>query len=442
MKTYQHYINGALCDPASGEWFDSENPYTGEVWAKIARGNAEDVDRAVTAAKAAFDGDWGATGPTARGKLMVKLAEIIEREAVRLGEIEVRDNGKLIAEMGAQTKYLAEWYRYFGGLADKIEGAVIPSDKPGIFNFTRYEPLGVIGIIYESRPNVTIDAAGLCIIAGNAAILRGGSDSQLTASLLAAIMGDGLAAAGLPRDAVQMVPTTDRQAVGAMLGAVGGIDVLIPRGGRSLVERVQTEARVPVFAHLEGICHLYIHADADPDKARQIAVNAKMRRTGICGAAETLLIDAAIAKDLLGAIANDLLAAGCALRGDAAACDLVPAMTPATETDFYTEYLDAILSVAIVDNIESAIAHIAKYGSAHTDAIITESATAAAQFFAEVDSAIVMHNASTQFADGGEFGMGAEIGIATGRLHARGPVGAAQLTSFKYVVRGNGQTRS
>ena len=328
-------------------------------------------------------------------------------------------------------------------LTDPIGHELARWQQPNGLDIARVStPLGVIGIIYESRPNVTIDAAGLCIIAGNAAILRGGSDSQLTASLLAAIMGDGLATAGLPRDAVQMVPTTDRQAVGAMLGAVGGIDVLIPRGGRSLVERVQTEARVPVFAHLEGICHLYIHADADPDKARQIVVNAKMRRTGICGAAETLLIDAAIAKDLLGAIANDLLAAGCALRGDAAACDLVPAMTPATEADFYTEYLDTILSVAIVDDIGSAIAHIAKYGSAHTDAIITESAAAAAQFFAEVDSAIVMHNASTQFADGGEFGMGAEIGIATGRLHARGPVGAAQLTSFKYVVRGNGQTRS
>ena len=237
-------------------------------------------------------------------------------------------------------------------LTDPIGHELARWQQPNGLDIARVStPLGVIGIIYESRPNVTIDAAGLCIIAGNAAILRGGSDSQLTASLLAAIMGDGLATAGLPRDAVQMVPTTDRQAVGAMLGAVGGIDVLIPRGGRSLVERVQTEARVPVFAHLEGICHLYIHADADPDKARQIAVNAKMRRTGICGAAETLLIDAAIAKDLLGAIADDLLGAGCALRGDAAACDLVPAMTPATETDFYTEYLDAILSVAIVDDI-------------------------------------------------------------------------------------------
>ncbi|MDA0358411.1 MAG: glutamate-5-semialdehyde dehydrogenase [Proteobacteria bacterium] len=328
-------------------------------------------------------------------------------------------------------------------LHDPIGHELARWQQPSGLDITRIStPLGVIGIIYESRPNVTVDAAGLCIIAGNAAILRGGSDSQLTASLLASIMAEGLDMVGLPRDAVQMVPTTDRQAVGAMLGAVGGIDVVIPRGGRSLVERVQTEARVPVFAHLEGVCHVYVHSDADPEKARRIMLNAKMRRTGICGAAETLLIDKAVAATLLADITADLLAAGCALRGDAAACALVPAMTPATETDFYTEYLDAILSVAVVDDIDGAIAHIGKYGSAHTDAIITQSAAAAEQFFAEVDSAIVMQNASTQFADGGEFGMGAEIGIATGRLHARGPVGAAQLTSFKYVVRGDGQTRS
>jgi len=328
-------------------------------------------------------------------------------------------------------------------LQDPIGHELAHWQQPSGLDITRIStPLGVIGIIYESRPNVTVDAAGLCIIAGNAAILRGGSDSQLTASLLARIMAEGLDKAGLPRDAVQMVPTTDRQAVGAMLGAVGGIDVVIPRGGRSLVERVQTEARVPVFAHLEGVCHVYVHSDADPEKARRIMLNAKMRRTGICGAAETLLIDKAIAAELLADIAADLSAAGCALRGDTAACALVPSMTPATETDFYTEYLDAILSVAVVDDIDGAIAHISKYGSAHTDAIITQSAAAAEQFFAEVDSAIVMQNASTQFADGGEFGMGAEIGIATGRLHARGPVGAAQLTSFKYVVRGDGQTRS
>ena len=303
-------------------------------------------------------------------------------------------------------------------------------------------PLGVIGIIYESRPNVTIDAAGLCIIAGNAAILRGGSDSQLTASLLATIIGDGLEAVDLPRDCVQMVPTTDRQAVGAMLGAVGGIDVVIPRGGRSLVERVQNEARVPVFAHLEGICHIYIHNDADHKKALKITLNAKMRRTGICGAAETLLIDQNIAGVLLERIAAELTEAGCALRGDVVARSLVPNMTAASEADWQTEYLDSILSVRVVDDLDMAIAHISKYGSSHTESIITESHHAAERFFTEVDSAIVMHNASTQFADGGEFGMGAEIGIATGRLHARGPVGAAQLTSFKYVVRGDGQTRS
>lgn len=328
-------------------------------------------------------------------------------------------------------------------LSDPI-GAILASwRQPSGLDITRVStPLGVIGIIYESRPNVTVDASGLCIFAGNAAILRGGSDGQLTASLLAKIMSDGLEAVGLPRDAVQMVPTTDREAVGAMLCAVGGIDVLIPRGGSSLVERVQTEARVPVFAHLEGICHLYIHKDADPKKARSITFNAKMRRTGICGAAETLLIDKAVSEDLLGKIATDLTEAGCLLRGDDAACALVPNMKTATEADWHTEYLDSILSVRVVDDIDMAIAHIGKYGSSHTESIITESLPAAEKFFAEIDSAIVMHNASTQFADGGEFGMGAEIGIATGRLHARGPVGAAQLTSFKYVVRGNGQIRS
>ena len=327
-------------------------------------------------------------------------------------------------------------------LPDPLGAELARWQQPNGLDITRIStPLGVIGIIYESRPNVTIDAAGLCIFAGNAAILRGGSDSQLTASLLAKIMSDGLEAADLPRDAVQMVPTTDREAVGAMLGAVGKIDVLIPRGGRSLVERVQTEARVPIFAHLEGICHIYIHKDADPEKARKITLNAKMRRTSICGAAETLLIDKGIANDLLEKIAADLTKAGCALRGDAAAMAIVPDMTEATEADWYTEYLDSILSVRVVNDLDMAVAHISKYGSSHTESIITESNYAADRFFAKVDSAIVMHNASTQFADGGEFGMGGEIGIATGRLHARGPVGAAQLTSFKYVVRGNGQTR-
>jgi len=326
---------------------------------------------------------------------------------------------------------------------DPIGAELARWQRPNGLDITRQStPLGVIGVIYESRPNVTIDAAGLCVLAGNAVILRGGSDSQHSAALLGDIMTRGLEAAGLPRTAVQMVPTTDRAAVGAMLGAVGGIDVIIPRGGKSLVERVQREARVPVFAHLEGICHIYIDKYANLDKARTIVVNAKMRRTGICGAAETLLVHQDVAADMLPAIAADLQKAGCLLRGDSRATSLVSDMQLANDDDWRTEYLDAILSVRIVDSIDMAIDHIAHYGSGHTESIITESDEAGEDFLTRVDSAIVMRNASTQFADGGEFGMGAEIGIATGRLHARGPVGAAQLTSFKYVVRGDGQIRS
>jgi glutamate-5-semialdehyde dehydrogenase len=302
-------------------------------------------------------------------------------------------------------------------------------------------PLGIIGIIYESRPNVTVDAAGLCLISGNAAILRGGSDSYFTSGMLAKLMIQGLESANLPTANVQMIPSADRALVGAMLAAAGEIDVIIPRGGRSLVERVQSEARVPVFAHLEGICHVYIDCDADFEMARQIVVNAKMRRTGICGAAETLLVHRDVADTMLPAIANALTEAGCALRGDVLSCSLVKNMVKATETDWRTEYLDSILSVKIVDSVDDAIAHIGTYGSGHTESIITDNNDTADHFLARVDSAIVMVNASTQFADGGEFGMGAEIGIATGRLHARGPVGAAQLTSFKYVVRGHGNTR-
>jgi len=288
---------------------------------------------------------------------------------------------------------------------------------------------------------VTVDAAGLCIKSGNAAILRGGSDSFHSSSLLARLMADGLAAAGLSPDSVQIVDNPDRALVGAMLAAAGQIDVIIPRGGKSLVGRVQEEARVPVFAHLEGICHLYVAAGADQQEAAKIAVNAKMRRTGICGAAETLLIDQSIAAEMLPGIAAELLAAGCDLRGDAAACQLVPQMGEAVEEDWSAEYLAPILSVRLVSGIEQAIDHIRRYGSGHTESILTRDSALIARFLSEVDSAIVMANASTQFADGGEFGMGAEIGIATGRLHARGPVGAEQLTSFKYVVRGNGQTR-
>ena len=314
--------------------------------------------------------------------------------------------------------------------------------RPNGLDITRVStPLGVIGVIYESRPNVTVDAAGLCLVSGNAVILRGGSDSSASSAFLARLMAEGLEAAGLPGGGVQMVPTTDRAAVGAMLAANGEIDVIIPRGGRSLVERVQTEARVPVFAHLEGICHLFIDAAADSAKSVEIAVNAKMRRTGICGAAETILVDSAVAGDMVPAIASALIRAGCAIRGDEHVCGLVYDVTAATEADWSTEYLDSIISMKVVDGAEAAISHIAHYSSGHTDCIITEDEATAEAFLACVDSAIVMVNASTQFADGGEFGMGAEIGIATGRMHARGPVGAAQLTSFKYIVRGNGQIR-
>ncbi len=301
--------------------------------------------------------------------------------------------------------------------------------------------LGVIGVIYESRPNVTVDAAGLCIKSGNAVLLRCGSDSQDTSSLLAGLMQFGLRDAHLPPASVQIIPTTDRRAVGAMLAAAGEIDVIIPRGGKSLVGRIQQEARVPVFAHLEGICHVYIASGADSQMATDVIVNAKMRRVGICGAAETILIDKAIAKSHVSPIVNALLHAGCEVRGDQTikACDA--RVIIASDNDFGQEFLAPIIAIKIVDNMDHALAHIRQFGSGHTESIITSDKTEASRFLSEVDSAIVMHNASTQFADGGEFGMGAEIGIATGRLHARGPVGVSQLTSFKYIVRGHGHKR-
>jgi glutamate-5-semialdehyde dehydrogenase len=303
-------------------------------------------------------------------------------------------------------------------------------------------PLGVIGVIFESRPNVTADAGALCLKAGNAAILRAGSESFRTSQAIAGAMGEGLEQAGLPPDAIRLVPTRDRAAVGAMLSGLDGqIDVIVPRGGRNLVARVQEEARVPVFAHLEGICHVFVHRLADLEMAGRIVLNAKMRRTGVCGSAETLLVDRACAATHLGPLVAMLLDAGCAVRGDEAvrACD--PRVTAATEEDWRTEYLDAVISARVVDGLDAAIAHIEAYGSHHTDSIVTDDAASAERFLAEVDSAIVLHNASTQFADGGEFGFGAEIGIATGRMHARGPVGVEQLTSFKYRIRGSGQTR-
>jgi glutamate-5-semialdehyde dehydrogenase len=303
-------------------------------------------------------------------------------------------------------------------------------------------PLGVIGIIYESRPNVTADAAGLCVKSGNAVILRGGSESFHSSQAIHRCMCDGLEQAGLPAGSVQMIPTTDRAAVGYLLSSMGDwLDVVVPRGGKNLIKRVQEEARVPVIGHLEGICHVYLHAGADVDKAKAITLNAKMRRTGICGAAETLLVDCDAAADLLPGVLAALEDAGCELRGDRAVCEIFPGAVPASEDDWGTEYLDAVISVRVVDGIDNAIEHIARYGSGHTECIVTEDDTAASEFFNKVDSAILLQNASTQFADGGEFGMGAEIGIATGRVHARGPVGAEQLTSYKYVVRGDGQVR-
>ncbi len=303
-------------------------------------------------------------------------------------------------------------------------------------------PLGVIGIVYESRPNVTADAAGLCVKSGNAVILRGGSESFHSSRAIHACLVTGLEKSGLPAGCVQMVPTTDRAAVGYLLSSMSQwVDVVVPRGGKNLIRRVQEEARVPVIGHLEGICHVYLHEAADAAMAVEIAVNAKMRRTGICGAAETLLVDRAAAARLLPGVLTALTDAGCEIRGDRDVVDLFPEANRASDDDWGTEYLDAILSVCVVDDIDAAIRHIAEYGSGHTECIVTNDDDAAMKFFRNVDSAILLQNASTQFADGGEFGMGAEIGIATGRIHARGPVGAEQLTSYKYVVRGSGQTR-
>jgi glutamate-5-semialdehyde dehydrogenase len=303
-------------------------------------------------------------------------------------------------------------------------------------------PLGVIGIIYESRPNVTADAAALCLKSGNAVILRGGSESFTSSRAIHACIADALAEAGLPPHAVQMVPTRAREAVGLLLGGLGGcVDVVVPRGGRSLIERVQRDARVPVIGHLEGICHVYVDGAADLAMAERIVVNSKLRRTGICGAAETLLVDRACADTHLKPLIEALLAGGCEIRGDAAAQAADARVAEATDEDWRTEYLDAVIALRVVEGVGEAIRHIEVYGSGHTESIVTQDAATARRFLAEVDSAIVLHNASTQFADGGEFGMGAEIGISTGRIHARGPVGAEQLTSFKYQVSGSGQVR-
>ncbi|MCJ2036696.1 glutamate-5-semialdehyde dehydrogenase [Methylobacterium sp. J-068] len=345
------------------------------------------------------------------------------------------DEGRLNAIADAVAK--------IGALPDPVGRQIAAFERPNGLLIERIAvPLGVVGVIFESRPNVTADAGALCLKAGNAAILRAGSDSHRSAMAIARTMRAGLEAAGLPADAIQIVPTRDRAAVGAMLaGLDGGLDIIVPRGGRGLVERVQAEARVPVFAHLDGICHVYVAAGADLAMARTVVLNSKMRRTGICGAAETLLVDRACAETHLAPLVTALLDSGCAVRGDAATQAVDGRVSAATDVDWRTEYLDAIIAVRVVDGLDAAIEHIETNGSHHTDAIVTDDMAEATRFLAEVDSAIVTHNASTQFADGGEFGFGAEIGIATGRMHARGPVGVEQLTTFKYRVHGNGQTR-
>ncbi len=342
----------------------------------------------------------------------------------------------------ARIEAMAEGLEQVADLPDPVGDIMAEWERPNGLRIARVRvPLGVIGIIYESRPNVTADAGSLCLKAGNAAILRGGSESLHSSTVIADCLRDGLRQANLPVDAVQLVPTRDRAAVGAMLRMADLIDIIVPRGGKSLIERVMAESRIPVIAHLEGNCHVYVHEGADPAMARDVTLNAKMRRPGVCGAAESLLIDRAAAESQLPGIVDALSEAGCEVRGDDRARAIDPRVTPATEQDWDTEYLDAIISVKIVDGLPDAIDHINRHGSHHTDSIVTQDQSAADTFLQRIDSSIVLHNASTQFADGGEFGMGAEIGISTGKLHARGPVGAEQLTSFKYVVRGEGQVR-
>ena len=370
--------------------------------------------------------------------------------AANAQDLEVARSSGLAAAMidrlaldAARVEAMARGVEEIARLADPIGTVLAEWVRPNGLRIQRVRvPLGVIGIIYESRPNVTCDAGALCLKSGNAAILRGGSESHRSSTAIHACLGDGLRAAGLPEGCIQLVPTTDRAAVGYMLAGMSDwIDVIVPRGGKSLVARVQQEARVPVIGHLEGNCHVYVDRAADLNMARAIVMNAKLRRTGICGAAETLLVDEACAATHLAPLVCALLDAGCEVRGDAAVRKVDPRVRTATEDDWYTEYLDAVIAAKVVHGVDDAVAHIARYGSAHTESIVTDDPVAAERFLSRVDSAIVLHNASTQFADGGEFGMGAEIGISTDRFHARGPVGVEQLTSYKYVVRGTGQVR-
>ena len=411
--------------------------------------------------------EMAALGAEARAAARVLAASSGEdrRRALKAAAAAIRDDEAAILEANAKDMAAAEASGLSGALLDRLaldpgrveamaagveEVAALDDplgrllgewERPNGLRIHRVSvPIGVIGIIYESRPNVTADAGALCLMAGNAAILRGGSESYHSSRAIAAALRAALGETGLPAGCIQLVPTTDRAAVGILLRMDDALDLVVPRGGRSLIERVLAESRVPVMAHLDGNCHVYVHAGADPEKARDVTFNAKMRRTGICGAAETLLVDAAVA-DGLPAILEPLFEAGCEVRGDARVQAMDSRVVPAGDADWGTEYLDAIISVGVVDGLDAAIAHVNEHGSHHTDSIITEDAAAAERFLEGVDSGIVLHNASTQFADGGEFGMGAEIGISTGKLHARGPVGVEQLTTYKYKVYGNGQVR-
>jgi glutamate-5-semialdehyde dehydrogenase len=400
------------------------------------------------------------------GQIIKQAASTQKDNALRIAAQQIKNNKDMILRANSMDMHHASRKGLKNSLIDRLDlsgnrledmaiglesiielpdpvGRVIKSwRRPNGLEISQISvPLGVIGIIYESRPNVTADAGGLCLKSGNAVILRGGSESFNTSKAIVSCLHEGLRSANLPESCIQIVPTKDRGAVGQLLAMTKYIDVIVPRGGKSLVERVQNESRVPTIAHLEGLCHVYVDNDADTEMACNIVLNAKMRRTGVCGAAETLLIDRLAADRLLPPLAKKLMEEGCELRGDASSRALVSGIKTATESDWSTEYLDAILSVKIVDGVSGAITHIGDYGSNHTDTIVTNNELVAEKFLSEVDSAIVLHNASTQYADGGEFGLGAEIGISTGRLHARGPVGAEQLTCFKYVVRGNGQTR-
>jgi glutamate-5-semialdehyde dehydrogenase len=374
------------------------------------------------------------------GKILAANAQDVEAARAKGRDAAFIDR---LALDQARVAAMAKGLRDIAGLPDPVGEVMARWTRPNGLEISRVRvPIGVIGIIYESRPNVTADAAGLCLKSGNAAILRSGSESFLSSLVIANSLSEAAVVAGLPEAVIQLVPTVDRSAVGFMLGGLGGaIDVIVPRGGKDLVGRVQAEARLPVFAHLEGVCHVYVHEAADLDMAKKIVLNAKMRRTGICGAAETLLVDRQTAPSQLAPLVKMLIEAGCEVRGDQETQAVDPRVKQASEEDWPKEYLDAIIAVKVVDGVDEAVDHIARFGSQHTDAIVTDDRAAAAKFLARVDSAIVLHNASTQFADGGEFGMGAEIGIATGRFHARGPVGVEQLTIYKYVVRGAGQTR-